>query len=115
MEDVLGCIFKFFGIITAVIIAVGAVVLNEAAVYLVMYNSVFTPLCLGVFAVTLPVVPFWAFIVFGMGISVFRVKFDNPVKDEKHSVLDFVNRVLTVICTQWVMVGISLILCGIFL
>ena len=50
-----------------------------------------------------------------MGISVFRVKFDNPVKDEKHSVLDFVNRVLTVICTQWVMVGISLILCGIFL
>jgi hypothetical protein len=115
MEDVLGCIFKFFGIITAVIIAVGAVVLNEAAVYLVMYNSVFTPLFLSVFAVTLPAVPFWAFIVFGMGISVFRVKFSTPVKDEKQSVLDFATKVLTIMFTQWVMVGVSLILCSIFL
>lgn len=115
MEDVLGCIAKFFGIIAAVIIAVGAVVLNEAAVYLVMYNFVFTPLFLSVFAVALPVVPFWAFIVFGMGISVFRVKYDTRVKDEKTSTLDFVTRILTLICTQWVMVGVSLILCSIFL
>lgn len=115
MEDVLGRIAKFFGIIAAVIIAVGAVVLNEAAVYLVMYNFVFTPLFLSVFAVALPVVPFWTFIVFGMGISVFRVKYNSPIKDEKTSILDFVTKVLTVICTQWVMVGISLILCSIFL